>query len=201
MSQNILPTKLFHGTTDNHRNSLEVGININILGANPRPDFGVGFYLTSNMEQAQEQALRKTKFANKRIIRDGSKKLVQPIVFEYELDIEQVQINNCKIFDKPDTVWGNFILSNRTHTSYGNLNNINQTIPLVYGPVADGKPNIAVLLDDLKKNKITHQEALRGIMPWHPWKDGNVSFDQLSIHTEEAKNWISRNHIWEVEQA
>lgn len=187
---NKLPKRLFHGTTTNYLPSLQKGINVNIEGANQSPDFGIGFYLTSQMYQAEKQAIRKTNQYNKprSNVKSGYNDLVHPIVLEYELSLNEEQLeNNCKIFDKPDIDWGNFIVNNRTNTKLMGLHNIEQNIPLVFGPLADGQPNIGVLLYEYKKGIITREELIQGIRPSY---NGNNFQDQLSVHTKTAADWL-----------
>ena len=194
--KNQLPKRLFHGTTSNNLMSLRQGIDVNVSGANPRPDFGKGFYLTSQSYQAERQAVRKTNLYNRLRIKAGSNDLVHPIVCEYELTITEEQIkSNCKIFDKPDEEWGNFVLSNRLLTDFGELHNIDQNIPLVYGPLADGKPNIGVLLGDFKKGIISREEVIQGMKPMYK---GNNYQDQLSVHTQTAAEWLILKDVKEV---
>lgn len=192
MKNSGLPQEVFHGTTDLQHASLSKGIDVNAKGANTRPDFGPGFYTTSNYQQAMNQAMRKANVANIQQKRLGSNKLVRPIVFVYDLLMDPEKLHMCKIFASPDEEWGNFVLTNRTHTLYTQEHNINQRIPMVYGPLADGIPNIAVLLDELKRNTITLEEARLGLIP----EDfGNKSQNQLSFHTPEAANMLKFRNI------
>lgn len=191
-----IPKRLFHGTTSNNLSSLNQGIDVNIRGANQRPDFGKGFYLTSQSYQAERQATRKTRAYNDPRVKIGSNDLVHPIVCEYELTIAEEQIQkNCKVFDKPDEEWGNFVLSNRLSTDFGGLHNIDQSIPLVYGPLADGHPNIGFLLGEFKKGIISRKEVIQGIKPMYK---GNNYQDQLSVHTQTAAAWLVLKDIKEV---
>lgn len=186
------PDKVYHGTTDLHHASLSKEIDVKVKGANPRPDFGPGFYTTSNYQQAMSQAIKKAGVANIQQKHTGSNKLVRPIVFEYDLLIDPEKLHMCKIFGSPDEEWGNFVLTNRTHTLYCEQHNINQSIPMVYGPLADGYPNITMLLADLKKNKITLETARLSLIP----KDiGNKFENQLSFHTKEATNFLKFRNI------
>lgn len=189
-----LPKKLYHGTTSSNFLSLKQGIDVNYKGGNPKPDFGVGFYVTSNRDQAQVQANRKTMMTNKPLVKKGNTDLVQPIVLEYELIVKEDQIKNeCKIFESPDEEWGSFILSNRMQQNMGTLHNMDRKFPLVYGPMADGEPNLAVLLDLYKKGKISQEEILSGIKPK---KNGNNYQDQLSVHSDEAADWLKLKKVW-----
>lgn len=189
---NKLPKRFFHGTTSNHVNSLKAGIDLNIKFANQYPDFGKGFYVTTQEDQANIQANRKTNMFNKPLLKKGLSDLVYPVVAEYELRIEEQHINKCKVFDSPDEEWCNFILSNRLNESYGDLNNLNQNLFLVFGPLADGSPNIGVLLSDFQQGKITHKQILQRIKPFYVGKNYQ---DQLSVHTDISKEWLKLKSI------
>lgn len=195
-------TELFHGTTSNFKSSLEQNINVNFPKANPNPDFGKGFYTTNNYEQAVSMANRKAKLHNMRqqkISSSSNIEIVTPIVMKYRLDMNEKEnsILNVQIFDSADSNWGNFILSNRLEQHYGTLNNLQQNIDLVCGPIADGNPNMAIILEELTTKKITASQAIERIKPLLP---GNnfILPNQISVHSYEATKMLKLIEILEV---
>jgi hypothetical protein len=203
----LLPKIVYHGTTSNDLKSLSSGINVNMPNANQQPDFGKGFYTTTNIEQASIQATRKSKYMNKqeeRLFKNIVQK-VYPVVVQYKVDIEKISnlspINTSTpnlIFDSPDEKWGKFVLSNRTLSkSLSPLHNIDQTIHFVYGPLADGNPSMLILLDQIKKNEISLEEFIERIKPY---QNGNKSQDQFSVHTNDAALCLIQNSVKVVTQ-
>ena len=91
----------------------------------PFKDFGKGFYLSDNYQQAWEMAEQKVKQ-----IRNG-----EPIVSEFQFDESLMHSDelSIKIFTDYSEEWANFVLDNRDK-------NIQQPVhqyDIVYGPIAD----------------------------------------------------------------
>ena len=91
----------------------------------PFKDFGKGFYLSDNYEQAWDMATQKVKQ-----IRKG-----EPIVSEFQFDESLLHSDelSIKIFSDYSEEWANFVLDNRDK-------NILQPVhqyDIVYGPIAD----------------------------------------------------------------
>ncbi|MNC04398.1 hypothetical protein D3C75_518350 [compost metagenome] len=183
-----LPKRVYHGTTADHIASLSKGIKVNTPSANPSPDFGKGFYTTSQLKQAEVQAIRKTKFFQKQQNLIKSNIVTHPVVFEYTVDVEKLlKITSVIKFDTPDEEWGKFIISNRLGIKVGSLHNFEQDIAAVFGPVADGHPFIGSVLNDYKKRIITLEELIIKLKP--DFKNGYLP-DQLSVHTEQAADCL-----------
>ncbi|GHV16479.1 hypothetical protein AGMMS49938_16530 [Fibrobacterales bacterium] len=84
-------------------------------------DFGVGFYTTTNKEQA-------ISFAKKIRERNISEKEVISI---YSVDFEYIKRNlNVKIFENPNEEWLDFVSKNRTGT-------YTEKFDVIYGAVAN----------------------------------------------------------------
>ncbi|MGM9698691.1 MAG: DUF3990 domain-containing protein [Prevotella sp.] len=87
-------------------------------------DFGCGFYLNPNKEQAMEMAIRTTKRMTY-----GS-----PIVSCFMFDLSHASEElNIKVFDDYSIEWAEFILSNRRNKEDSNIHNFD----VVIGPIAD----------------------------------------------------------------
>ena len=122
-----------------------------ILPVQRKLDFGGGFYLTSNREQAarwaRSVALRRA---------EGS-----PLVSVYDFDISAATATGLRIlkFTAPDGKWLDCVAANRR----GDNANATRGFDIVIGPVA----NDATLpvIDDYLSGKYTRREAIRRLLP------------------------------------
>ena len=91
----------------------------------PYKDFGKGFYLSADKEQAFRMAEQKTL-----LLQNGS-----PFVTEFEFDSTLLQSSelNIKVFEEYSVEWATFVLNNRDI----NLNHPIHQYDIVYGPIAD----------------------------------------------------------------
>ena len=91
----------------------------------PFKDFGKGFYLSDNYQQAWEMAEQKVKQ-----IRKG-----EPIVSEFQFDESLIHSDelSIKIFSDYSEEWANFVLDNRDKNLPQPIHNYD----IVYGPIAD----------------------------------------------------------------
>ncbi len=81
---------MYHGTSSAHYESLISGVDLR--SCKKRTDFGQGFYLTSNFNQASKHAKNRT-FKG------------EPLVFEYELNLSEFNKFRGKIFPKMTRDW------------------------------------------------------------------------------------------------
>lgn len=90
--------KLYHGTNVEFN---EIDLTKSKVGK----DFGCGFYLSANREQAMELAKRKTEQSG-----EG-----EPKVYEYEFDETLLQGNELLVqnFGEYSREWAEFVLANR----------------------------------------------------------------------------------------
>ncbi|WP_300790263.1 DUF3990 domain-containing protein [uncultured Bacteroides sp.] len=119
--------KLYHGST--------VDItNIDLSKSKPNKDFGKGFYLSDNRQQAYDMAVYKAMQLD-----------MVPVVNIYEFD-EGILTDNShglkiKSFKEYNEEWAKFIFENR--------NNVNSNIPvhdydIVYGPIANDRVGLQI---------------------------------------------------------
>lgn len=166
---------MYHGTNSSNFDSLIKGIITK--KSNRRTDFGSGFYLTSDFDQASEQA-------NNKSVDEGD----SPIVFVYRLNMQNVREKfKHKMFVKMNEEWAEFIHDNRSRL-FQKFHNYDY----VFGGVADGKL-LFDLLDELDNVKMNHEEInftlfLESIAKY--------SYDQLSLHNQEI---ISEEFIQLIE--
>jgi hypothetical protein len=71
------------------------------------------------------------------------------------------------------------------------MHNIDQTIHYVFGPLADGEPNIALLLAEYQKREI----SLEQFKPKLKGHDHNGVQDQLSVHTNDAASCFNYKNL------
>ena len=80
---------------------------IDLLKSKPNKDFGRGFYLSANFEQAQNMAETKVEQ-----LEYGS-----PVVLQYEVSEEDIEKLKVLRFDSYSEEWAKFILANRNNSS------------------------------------------------------------------------------------
>lgn len=114
--------KLYHGS--NVRVSKP-----DIRCSKPFKDFGQGFYLSAEEQQAREQALSKVE----------QMKMGEPIVNEFLFDETLLTSGELKvkIFDNYSVEWAEFVLMNRD----SKIVQPSHDYDIVYGPIADDGVN------------------------------------------------------------
>ena len=98
---------------------------IDLMKSKPNKDFGRGFYLSDNVEQALELAKIKVEQ-----LETGS-----PVVMKYELDEQQLSSLKVLRFKEYDEEWAKFILLNRNNPSQTAAHDFD----VVIGPIANDR--------------------------------------------------------------
>lgn len=114
---------LYHGTNATFDQ-------IDLLKSKPNKDFGLGFYLSDNYEQAMEMAKIKTE----------QLECGQPVVMTYEVneeDVKKLQLKTLQ-FTRYDEEWAKFILMNRRNDKRGNVHDFD----IVVGPIANDRVGV-----------------------------------------------------------
>ena len=113
--------KLYHGS------NIEFD-KIDLAQSKPNKDFGKGFYLSADYEQAAKMAQVKVEQ-----LEAGS-----PVVMAYE--IEETAFNELKVlrFDSYTEDWAKFILMNRNNSSDKQVHDYD----IVIGPIADDRAGL-----------------------------------------------------------
>ncbi|MED0737850.1 DUF3990 domain-containing protein [Aneurinibacillus thermoaerophilus] len=167
-----LPTIVYHGTTSNHVVSLSNGIDL--TKSDKYTDFGHGFYVTADKEQAIRFANSLAKKHNFKEYRKRERnpsyrpQIVTGRLFVYKLNVEWLQNLVGYNFTAADDNWRKFIYNNRIDTgSYLPCPaGMNQQVPPQYdyvcGPLADG--NMADL-ELVKLGIMSVDEFLESIIP------------------------------------
>ena len=103
-------------------------------------DFGQGFYLSEDKQQAEEMATFKA-------LQYGGTPIVN--AFEFDEKLMEDSIFNVKRFDEYSLEWAKFIFDNRNNDTDTPIHNYD----IVYGPIADDR--VGVQIRNLIENNIT----------------------------------------------
>lgn len=105
--------------------------NIDLSKSKPGKDFGKGFYLNPNLEQAIELANAKADFLGG-----------EPIISAFELNDEEIKKGRFKVKTFPDynEEWANFVLQNRKNRSDEQCHDYD----IVIGPIADDRVGVQI---------------------------------------------------------
>lgn len=151
--------KLYHGSD-------VIVDNPKILEKNRPLDFGCGFYLMSNKDQAQKWALRVAR-------RNGSK---NGFISSYEFDLEKALKELIVLrFNDATKEWLEFVCCNRRGQIY------EKKYDIVIGPVADDKVYSVVVR--FENGEYELDEALKRL------KIEQLS-DQVLFHNEKALKYL-----------
>ncbi len=113
--------KLYHGTNQ----SFDA---IDLMKSKPNKDFGHGFYLSADFEQALNMARIKTEQ-----LQEG-----EPVVMEYEVDESEMQKLQILRFKEYSEEWAEFILANRSNVTGDPIHQYD----IVVGPIADDRVGV-----------------------------------------------------------
>lgn len=117
--------KLYHGSTTEIEQ-------IDLLKSKPNKDFGKGFYLSAEEEQAREMAIYKALQLD-----------LEPIINVYEFDeriLEDSMKLKVKQFCTYDEEWAEFIFANRNSTSAQPVHDYD----IVVGPIANDRVGVQI---------------------------------------------------------
>lgn len=114
---------LYHGTYQEFDK-------INLSKSNKGKDFGKGFYLSENEEQAEKMAVFKSlQYSGK------------PVVLKFEFDENLLNQDLSFLeFTKYSKEWADFILKNRMNENETNIHQYD----VVYGPIANDKIGVQI---------------------------------------------------------
>ena len=115
----------------------------------PNKDFGKGFYLSDNYDQAFQIAKFKSEAFN-----------VQPVVNVYEFDEEILscpELLAVKVFNEYSEDWAEFVLKNRTSANGGSIHNFD----IVYGPIANDR--VGLQIRKLIEHDITFERFIENL--------------------------------------
>ena len=107
-----------------HGSNVEI-VAVDFLESKVGKDFGVGFYLSPELEQAREMAEKKA------LLLGG-----EPIVTRFEFDEEAAMSDagiSCLRYEKYSIEWGKFVHMNRHNKTRNQLHSYD----IIYGPIAN----------------------------------------------------------------
>lgn len=116
--------KLYHGSTIHIEQ-------IDLSKSKPNKDFGKGFYLSAEEEQAREMAVYKAFQLD-----------LEPIINVYEFEEQMLEGAELKVkqFSTYDEEWAEFIFANRNNTSTQPVHDYD----IVVGPIANDRVGIQI---------------------------------------------------------
>lgn len=188
------PAVWYHGTSDVEVPNIRGGIDLS--KGRKLVDFGPGFYLTSNREQAVAQAIRKVNKHNKaeqrKFLKERRNGRVykrkfarQGAVLTYTLSNDQLAAcPNQQFFNAMNEDWGSFVLGNRCNNPEIldiQFHNRDHFYDFVYGPLADGF-QIPTLIGYVENDEMSAEQFFEEIRDVYDFPELN----QLSIHTPQA---------------
>ena len=134
--------KLYHGS---YVDIKEIDFSMSF----PNKDFGKGFYLSDNYEQAFQIAKFKSEALD-----------VQPVVNVYEFDEEILshpELLSVKVFKEYSEDWADFVLRNRTSDNGESIHNFD----IVYGPIANDR--VGLQIRKLIEHDITFERFIENL--------------------------------------
>ena len=140
--------------------------------AKPFKDFGKGFYLTSNVVQAQRWAQRKARNENKAYI--------------YRYKVGNVEANRWRILEllSYDKAWVDFISKCR-------IDGQEEAYDIVYDRMADNQVND---ISEALQRYIAHEISAEDVIEKVKWKD-TYNADQFCFKNEEALELLQGRQV------
>lgn len=121
---------------------------IDLSKSRPGKDFGKGFYLSADKQQALEMAESKVAFLGG-----------QPIITEFEFDDSIISSGKLKVksFNTYTEEWAKFVYDNRENFSDLPIHDFD----IIYGPIANDK--VGAQIRNFKNGSISLDELMRRI--------------------------------------
>lgn len=110
-------------------------------------DFGIGFYLTSDFEQAKKWAMRTTKRREEGV----------PTISAFDFDENVLEGLNSLMFDSANKAWLRYVSANRTDKT------IQDSYDIVMGPVANDQAIRTI--NNYLKGYFTEEIAIQLLLP------------------------------------
>lgn len=136
-------------------------------------DFGAGFYLTSDFEQAKKWAIRTARNRGEN----------RPLISTFEIKENQMRTLNILLFKKPDKDWLQYISANRTGKA------TEEEYDIVIGPVANDQAIRTV--NNYLKGYFSEDIAIQLLLP-------QKLKDQYTFKTETALEILNFSGVIEV---
>lgn len=175
----------YHGTIETH--AYEIKEDIDLEKCRYSTDFGKGFYMTTNIDQAKYWARKKSEIQKK-----FHNIHVQPAIVIVELETVALKTflkdGNGKLFKEPNDEWANFVYECRKN---GESEKLLHDYTFVAGPLADGK--VQKILLAYEQEYISKQRLKYELQPHTEHND------QISLHNEVGLSAIINKEVALVE--
>lgn len=159
--------KLYHGST-------VVIDKINLSLSKPNKDFGKGFYLSDNEQQAFEMASYKAS-------QFDSEPVVNVFEFDERILTDSTSTLNIKRFDSYSKEWAEFVFANRSNEN--SLSPVHD-YDIVYGPIANDRVGLQI------RNYMEHNIDLETFLERLKFIQG-ITF-QYFFGTQRAVNLLTK---------
>ena len=144
-----------------------------IIVSNRNLDFGTGFYVTLNEEQAKNFAIKVSKL----------RKTERAYVNIYEIEENKFEKMSILKFDYPSEAWFDFVCENRQGAYNGKIYDI------IYGPVAND--DVYTTFTAYKNGILTKEQAIEGLKV-------KKLFNQILLTNERALEILKYIKSYEV---
>ncbi|MBC1235493.1 DUF3990 domain-containing protein [Listeria booriae] len=171
--------KLYHGTTMNCAKSIQTKIKFELC--RDRTDFGKGFYLTTNFNQAKNWAIRQY---NNEMKKGNVTNTPVVVAFDFK-EMEAYNICSIKEFIAVNEEWSDFVYNERKD----GINRIHK-FDIVKGPLADGKT--LTVTKKRKRGRINSDEYLKEI------KSRKKHENQISFHTDKSLEFLKFKEVHDI---
>lgn len=155
-----------------HGSNVEIDV-IDFLKSKVGKDFGVGFYLSPEQEQAQEMA-------DKKALLLGGKPVITQFEFDKEAAMSDAEIS-CLHYEKYSIDWGKFVHMNRHNRTRKQLHSYD----IIYGPIAND--NIGLQMRRIDADLITWEQFVKEL----EFKGGETY--QYFFGTEKALKYLRKH--------
>ncbi|MDP4093114.1 MAG: DUF3990 domain-containing protein [Bacillota bacterium] len=177
--KHVKKEKWYHGTTlEGFKSILSKGVIVD-YNKGTELDFGFGFYLTPEFEQAERYIKKILEFdikMNKELPMKDDEDSKIPVVIEFDfkpLAIIAEEKYKFKSLNQYDDEFAEFVFFNRIENAYGENQH---EYDMIFGVMSDSTP--IILIQQYRDNIISKEEVI------HQLKK-TTSFKQLSLHRQE----------------
>ena len=154
-----------------HGSNVEI-VTVNFLKSKVGKDFGVGFYLSPELEQAQEMAEKKALLL-------GGKPTVTRFEFDEEAAMADAEIASLR-YEHYCVEWGKFVHKNRHNKTRTQLHSYD----IIYGPIAND--NIGMQMRRIDADLITWEQFVKELK-----HKGGETY-QYFFGTEKALKYLKK---------
>jgi len=145
---------LYHGTI------YEFG-KIDVNKGKWNKDFGRGFYTSRDVRHAERLAIRNKYIEEERLALRGITKIITPLLYKYEFDLDNLVKLNVKEFTSADREWMRFVVLNRESKSKTQEHKYD----IVIGPTANDNTRAAIqTVMPLTKGQVITDRAIDALI-------------------------------------